>query len=179
MNPMINSFQKEFEDKILKLGYSFSFQEGGFYVLFEPNMTQFLGVRLIVSDHPNLLIYGSKNGMEIQGIGLFKLNHYRFDPGSDVYILMFQNSIKRRIECLIIPNDELMKMLNLRICDSERKKSLSLVFWLMPDNSIYRTTEISAEGEWYFLSGSDNGRMADETDMNCTRFLNNWNVLGL
>jgi hypothetical protein len=159
---------------MLELGYSFSFQQGGFYVLYDKNKNHFLTVRLTISEQPSFLIHGSKNGIDIQAIGLFKINQPLFDQGPDFYIFIVQNSYNQRIEYLIIPNDEFMKRLNLRKFETERKRSLRLVFWLLPDNSIYDTTRISPEGEWYFLSKGVNGRMADKTDMNYTMFLNNW-----
>ena len=47
----------------------------------------------------------------------------------------------------------------------------------MPDRFLYETTCISVEGEWYYMSKGVNGRMADDTDMNYTAFLNNWGQL--
>lgn len=169
---MIKSFRKIFEEKILELGFSFSFQNAGFYVLYDKN--RFLTVQLLISEPPESLIHASKIGIDIQAIGLFKINQPLFDQGPDFYAFMFQNSYNQRIEYLIIPNDELMRRLNLRIFETKRKKSLRLVFWLLPDNSIYHTTGISVEGQWYFLSKGVNGRMADKTDLDYTSFLNNW-----
>jgi len=171
---VIKSFQKEFEVRILKLGFSLSRQQDGFYVLFEQNKNHFLVVRLIVSQPPNRFIHGSKNGIDIHAIGIFKINQPLFDQGPDFYIFMFQNNYNQRNEYLIIPNDELMKRLNLRTFETERKKPLRLVFWLLPDNSIYHTTRISVEGEWYFLSKGVKERVADKTDMDYSPFLNNW-----
>ncbi|HBE42604.1 MAG TPA: hypothetical protein DDW27_15655 [Bacteroidales bacterium] len=174
---MIQSFRKVFEEKIFELGYSLSNQQGGFYILFEQNLKYFLDVRLIISEQPNLSIHGSKNGLDIQAIGLFKFNQPLFYQDPDFYIFMFQNRYNQRIEYLIIPNDELKKRLSLRSSDFERQKLFRIMFWLMPDNSIYDTTRISPEGEWYFLSKGVNERMADKGDMDYTTFLNNWGLL--
>jgi len=171
---MIKSGEKLFEEKIFELGYSFSRQQVGFYILFGKN--HFLTVRLMISELPNLLIHGSKNGIDIQTIGLFKFNQPRFDQGPDFYIFMFQNN-NQRFEYLIIPNDELMTRLNFETYETERNRSLRLVFWLLPDNSIYHTTRISPEGEWYLLSQGVGGRMADGTDKDYTPFLNSWERL--
>lgn len=172
---MIKSGEKLFEEKIFELGYSFSRQQVGFYVLFGEN--HFLTVRLMISEQPNLLIHGSKNGIDLQAIGLFKFKQSLFDQSPDFYILMFQNIYNQRIEYLIIPNDELIKRLSLWSFVSAQQKSFRIVFWLLPDNSIYHTTRISPEGEWYSLSKGVGGRMVDKTDMDFTTFLNNWGLL--
>ncbi|BBE17584.1 hypothetical protein AQPE_1740 [Aquipluma nitroreducens] len=54
---------------------------------------------------------------------------------------------------------------------------MEVTFWLMPDDCLYDCTNISAEGEWFFLSKGANGRMADDIDWNYTPFLNNWQLL--
>ena len=174
---MISTFQKEFEDKILELGYSFSRQQSGFYVLYEQNKNHFLDVRLIVSQPLNRFIHGSKNGIDIHAIGIFKMNQPMFDQGPDFYIFMFQNSYNQRSDYLIISNVELLRRLSLKSFETERKKSFRLVLWLMPEDSIYNVTNISPEGEWFHLSKGVGGRMADGTDMDYTPFLNNWQQL--
>jgi hypothetical protein len=52
-----------------------------------------------------------------------------------------------------------------------------MVFWLMPDNNLYETTDLGAEGEWYFLSKGVNGRMADGSVQDYSEFLNAWDKL--
>ncbi len=47
----------------------------------------------------------------------------------------------------------------------------------MPDEFIYNCTNISIEGEWYYLSKGLIGRMADKTEWNYTEFLNDWDRL--
>lgn len=54
-----------------------------------------------------------------------------------------------------------------------------MVFWLMQDGSVYDTTNISVEAEWYFLSKGVNGRMVYGTDSAYTSFLNKWELLNL
>lgn len=174
---MIKSGEKFFDEKIFELGYSFSRQQGGFYILYDKFKNHFLIIRLMISEQPNLFIHGSKNGIDIQAIGLFKINQPLFDQGPDFYIFMFQNSYNQRIEYLIIPNDELMKRLNLRTFETERKKSFRVVFWFMSGGSIYNATNISPEGEWFYLSQGVGGRMADGSSIDYTPFLNSWERL--
>lgn len=169
--------RKLFEEKLIELGFSYSFQQGGFYVLYDKIKNYFLTVRLMISLQPNSLIYGSKNGIDIQSIGLFRFKQSLFDQGPEFYILMFQNSNNQRIDYIIIPNDELMKRLSKESFVTEHPKSIRLVFWLMPENSIYNVSDISPEGEWFHLSKGVGGRMADGTDMDYTPFLNSWEQL--
>lgn len=169
---MIQSFRKVFEEKIFGLGYSFSYQNEGFYILYARN--HFLTVRLILSEQPNFLIHGSKNGIDIQAIGYFNLTQSLFDQEHDVYIFMLHNRYKHRIESLILTYDELMKRLSLRSSLSERQKSIRLVFWNMVDDSIYNATNISPEGEWYLFSQGVGGRLADRTYLDYTQYLNSW-----
>lgn len=169
--------RKLFEEKLIELGFSYSHQHGGFYVLYDKIKNYFLTVRLMISQQPRSLIYGSKNGIDIQSIGLFRLKQSLFDQGPEFYIFMFQNSNNQRIDHIIIPNNELMKRLSKESFVTEHPKSIRLVFWLMPENSIFNVSEISPEGEWFHLSKGVGGRMAEGTDIDFTRFLNNWEQL--
>ena len=171
------SSRKVFEEKVLELGFYFSRQQGGFYVLFEPTMKHFLDVRLMVSQHPNLIIHGSKNGLNIQAIGLFKFIYP--DPYNipEFFIFSFENPSKSQIEYLIIPES----VLGNRIFDKNHRtthnKCVEMVFWFMSDRFVYNASHLSVEGEWYFLSIGANGRMADGTNLDFTSFLNNWGQL--
>jgi hypothetical protein len=49
----------------------------------------------------------------------------------------------------------------------------------MPDGCLYETSNISVEGEWFWLSKGVNGRMADGESNDFTQFLNNWDALAL
>jgi hypothetical protein len=48
--------------------------------------------------------------------------------------------------------------------------------WLMEGN-LYDTFSMGCEGEWYYLSKGNRGRMIDGTNWNFTCFWNNW-ILG-
>ena len=57
---------------------------------------------------------------------------------------------------------------------SVRRKGVEMVFWLMEDGHVNDTTNISPEGEWYFMSNGVNGRMATGSEIDYTTFLNCW-----
>ena len=119
----------------------------------------------------------SNNGNEIQTEACFKLRFPTEAKEPDFFILAFQNTSNHIVEFIIIPPKELMRRIieGNRISKASRK--ISIVFWLMPDNCLYETTDISVEGEWYFLSKGVNGRMADKTEWCYTKFLNGWDRL--
>lgn len=47
----------------------------------------------------------------------------------------------------------------------------------MPDRCVYDCTNISIEGEWYYLSKGISGRMADRTDWDYREYLNKWDSI--
>ena len=168
----------QFESKLIELGFSYQSDPYDFYILrLNNDIARTLGVQLICSEAFDERKYGSNNGNEIESIGLFK---FKFNPAeneSDFITFAFQNSIKHQIEFIIIPMDEL----NQRLTNENRTRNGNhthkIVFWLIPDGFIYNCTNISIEGEWYYLSKGLNGRMADKTEWNYTEFLNDWDRL--
>jgi hypothetical protein len=48
----------------------------------------------------------------------------------------------------------------------------------MPNRRVYDATNISMEGEWYFISiGIAGSRMDDDTEIDYSSYLNNWTGL--
>ena len=92
----------------------------------------------------------------------------------DFLILAFQNTNKHCVDFIIIPTMELMKRLNKENRISTDNHEVEIVFWLMPDNHLYETTDIGVEAEWYYMSKGVNGRMANGTEWDYTEFLNDW-----
>lgn len=173
---MINSMQIEFEKKLVELGLSYSLNYDDFYTISsQPIGGNRIIVRLISSLPSNNQVNGSKNGNGIQGIGIFKFQHSLKGQEPDLWIFAFQNTFKNRAEFIIIPIKELTR----KLIEGNRysTKNQQIVFWLIPDNCLYETTNIGIEGEWYYLSKGLNGRMADNTDSDYTEFLNNWGRL--
>jgi hypothetical protein len=120
--------------------------------------------------------HGSHNGNTVDGIGHFLFTFPKWEDKFDFFVFAFLNTKDRAIEFVIVPNEDLRsRFLNQnRILTGGKRSELTL--WLM-DRSVYDTTNLSVEGEWYMLSKGSGGRMADETDMDFTPFSNRWNSL--
>jgi hypothetical protein len=122
-------------------------------------------------------LQGSHNNTPVKSIGYFCFN---FPPPGDLpgyFIFAFNNRSDNQVDFIIIPNSELKRRLSKR--RSVISQEFELRFWLLLDNSLFATTGINMEGEWYFLSKGLNGRMADNTDWDYTTFLNNWEILSM
>jgi len=169
---------KEFEKKIIALGFSYSSSKEGSYLLHDENdINLSINVRLIESKSPDTQIHGSKIGIDIQAIGLFKFKQIKTEPKPDFFIFTFRNSSKNLHEYLIIPEEELERRVIKSNFGFNHDKRIKIVFWLMTDGTIYNKTDISIEGEWYLLSKGVCGRMADGTFWDFTDFLNEWGRL--
>jgi hypothetical protein len=168
--------RKQFEKKLVELGLSYSVNHDNIYAISsQTGSGNNIIVRLISSLPSIKKVNGSKNGNDIQAIGLFNIKPPIEGQAPDLFILALQNPVKNRFEFLIIPPREL----NRRLIEGNRSstENQKIVFWLMPDNCLYLTTEIGIESEWYYLSKGVNGRMADRTDADYTEFLNSWGRL--
>lgn len=170
----------EFEKKVTELGYIFSSHRGGFYILQAENESNHsIYIQLIESQPSKELSHGSKNGNDIQVVGVFEIKLPPDGQEPDLFIFTFGHPFKKQAEYLIIPKEELKRRFLNKNLGYELGKSVEIIFWLMPDGFVYNTTHLSIEGEWYYLSKGTYGRMADETDMNYTMFLNSWRSIML
>lgn len=175
---MISLLQIEFVKRVHELGLSYTVIQDDFYTISKPSSGgNHIIVRLIPSLHVNEQVHGSKNGNEVQAIGLFKLKLLASRLEPDIFVFAFQNPIKSQVEFLIIPTDELLRRLVRMYTGSVRLKSVKMVIWLMEDGCVYDTTNLSPEGEWYYISKGRNGRMADRTKVDYTKFMNCWQRL--
>ena len=168
----------EFEKKLKEQSFSYQCHTDGVYFLSQNNDTNsILNVQLILSEPVDEVIHGSRNNNETQAIGYFKLRLPARNNPPKFLILAFQNTSKHCVEFIIIPPQELKK----RLVESNRisvvNNKVALLFWLMSDGCIYDCTNISVEGEWYYLSKGLNGRMADGTEWDYADYLNNWDRL--
>jgi hypothetical protein len=168
----------DFEKKLKELGFSYKCHTDDFYILCKDNEADsIIKAQLISSEPIDVLKHGSRNRNVIQSIGFFKLRIQAVVIESDYFVLAFPNTINHCGEFIIIPKIELMKRLNKENRISTDNQEIEMVFWLMTDNCLYDTTNISIEGEWYYMSKGVNGRMADGTDWNYSDFLNDWDRL--
>jgi hypothetical protein len=168
----------EFEKKLKELGFSCQCHTNGLYILRQNNVNdRILIAQLICSEPVDELKLGSRNGNVIQSIGHFKLRLSTEVKEPSFLILAFGNSCNSVVELIILPNRELTWRLNKENRISTVDTEIEIVFWLMPDNRLYETTNLGIEGEWYYMSKGLHGRLADETDWCYTKFLNNWERL--
>lgn len=177
---MVSPMQIEFEKMLLQLGVSYRMYDGDFYAISNQSGSgNPLTVRLISTLPVDKLVHGSKNGIDVQAIGLFKFKLTSSCQEPDIFAYAFSNNFKIQVEFIIIPRNEFLRRhgkLNPKHINSKRTE---VEFWLMQDGSLYDTTNISPEGEWYLLSKGVGGRLADRTEMDYTEYFNNWQVLKL
>jgi hypothetical protein len=167
-----------FEKKIIELGFSYQCNTDGIYNLYKNNVANSnLKAQLICSRPVDESKLGSRNGNLIQSIGYFKFNLPTEAKDKDFSILSFQNTNNHCVDFLIIPRIELIEKLKKKYRTSTDSREIEMVFWLMPDNHLYECSEISVEGEWYFLSKGVNSRMADGSEWDYSKFLNTWDGL--
>lgn len=169
-----NIYQIEFSRKLNELGFTI---HEGFENTFRLNLNEndlkVIGVKLIGSEPINERIHGTKNGTPIKAIGYFKfkLPHEENEP--NFYIFAFTGMSDNKIEFVIISFTELKNRLNQRKCNTGAYQDKELQLWLLPDGYVFETTNIGAEGDWWFVGG----RMAIGTPKDFTQFLNQWHLL--
>ncbi len=122
-------------------------------------------------------IHGSKNNTSIDTVARFLLPDLQLKSPPRFFIFPLHNKSKGTLNFAIVPSQILIERAHNKFNPEIIKPPIEMVFWLMPDDCLYDCTNISFEGEWFFMSKGGNGRMADNTDRNYTSFLNNWRLL--
>lgn len=177
---MESPLQIEFENKLQDLGLSYIKHDDDFYAITSyKGGVEKLTVQLILSLPADRQVHGSKNGNEVQAIGLFKFKFLFSQRKPDIIVFVFNNERKNKPEFIIISSNELLRRFIKNHPGSKQQENIEMVFWLMEDGSLYETTNISVEAEWYFLSKGTGGRMSDGTDMDYSGYLSNWPKLKL
>ena len=141
-----------------------------------------LPVRIITAQYVpsmsvNKYFHGSSNNTEIDTIARFEVPEFEKKSPPSFYIFPIHNTKRGKLNFAVIPSQIVIERIYLRHQNDLIKRPLEVTFWLMPDDCLYDCTNVSAEGEWFFLSKGANGRIADDTDWNYTPFLNNWQLL--
>ena len=164
-------FRNAFEKTLLEHGFSQTNNMENIYQLsWNNNPDQVVTAQFFMSEPIDELVHGSHNGNKIQAIGYFR---FKFPPGvsePDFTIFVFHNLQKDRVEFIIVPTAEIISRFHVRNRIINEDQVIELQFWLMEDNCVFETIDVSVEGEWWFI----NGRMAEQTDWDYTKFLNNW-----
>lgn len=168
------NIKKELEYLLKERGFSYRERSNDiFEIVSHKNVLMEVTAKLIISDQVDPLFHGTKNGTEIKAIGCFsfeQLNGKEFD----YYILAFSNKADNCLEFAILPFSELKHRLESRsqiIAPGNDKIELEL--WLLPDDFLFETTNLGAEGEWWLIGG----RMAINTHRDYTCYRNAWNQL--
>ena len=89
------------------------------------------------------------------------------------YVFAFLDTNERNIEFVIVSDEVLRNRFQNQNRIPIGGKKAELTLWLLPDRRVYDATNISMEGEWYFI----NGRMIDGTERDFSKYLNHWNGL--
>jgi hypothetical protein len=172
------SITSDFEKKLDDLGMSYKVYDRNLYLLRHNNdVGRTFKVRLICSDHADELEHGSRNGNNIQSIGVFKFKLLTADSDTDFYILGFSSSSYQRMDFAIIPAEKLKRRVEKKNQISTANHRVSIVFWLMDDRFLYDCTNVGIEWEWFYLSKGLKGRMVDGTEWDYSECLNDWNRL--
>lgn len=162
-----------FGTELSKQGFVFKETLDGYYNIVPKNrIVQAISVQLVISKSINLIIHGSQNGNELDGIGYFHFS-LNSEHTPDYLIFAFKHLRNDSIQYMIIPTDELRKRLEKNIIRYMSGEYFEFRLWLM-DGYLYDTTNLGLEGEYYYLSEGKGGRMIDGTIWNYTSFLNHW-----
>ena len=160
-----------FEKELTKQGFLFQETSDGYYKITQKNrIVQPISIQLIISKPINLLFHGSQN--ELDGIGYFHFT-LNSEHNQDYFVFAFKHLRNVLTQYMIIPTEELRKRLMKNLIRYRSGEHLELRLWLMNDH-LYDTTDLSLEGEWFYLSKGRGGRMIDHTIWNYSEFLNNW-----
>jgi len=150
------------------------FQKNNHFVLIKgDDSSRIVAVELICSTMIDLKAHGSRNNNTINGIGHFNFNIPNWEDKINFYVFALLDTVVKNIEFVIVPDE----VLRTRFQNQNRipigSKKTELTLWLMPNRRVYDATNISMEGEWYFI----NGRMIDGTERDYGQYLNQWNGL--
>lgn len=136
-------------------------------------------VKLVLPALVDNLKHGSHNCNELKTICRYEFPFPVWEQVVDYYVFAFTNTETNGVEFININEYDFRRRIDNMNKRAKHKKKLKLVFWLMPDGCLYETSNISVEGEWFWLSKGVNGRMADGESNDFTQFLNNWDALAL
>ena len=107
-------------------------------------------LQLVISEPIDIEMHGSHNGNIVDGIGVFSFAWPDTDNTPEYFVMAFENLTNRNAEFVMIESSELFRRLEARKRIYENQAYFWL--WMMDDLKVYETTNISLEGEWYFLS---------------------------
>ena len=125
---------------------------------------------MICSNRIDPEVHGSRNNNTINGIGHFNFTIPNWEDKINFYVFALLDTTERNIEFVIISDEVLRNRFRNQNRIPFGGKKAELTLWLMPNKSVYDATNISMEGEWYFI----NDNMAEGDEMDYSHGLNNW-----
>jgi hypothetical protein len=150
----------------------------GLFELSHPSVPNVIITAQYVMTSPvNRYFHGSKNNTPIDTVARFLIPDLERNPLPKFFIFPLHNPKRGELNFAVVPSRIFIERAYHTFKTDIIKPPYEIVFWLMPDDCLYDCTNISVEGEWFFLSKGSNGRMTDDTDRNYTPFLNNWKSL--
>ncbi len=171
----MSPLQNDFEKKLTELGLSYGVHNDALYTILNKQVgANAITVRLINSLPINKQIHCSNNGNDVQAVGRFKFNLSSSGLDPDILGLAFKNTLKNRVEFILVPLQEFLRRRVKTNPSSVYHKRVVMTIWLFENGHTYDTTNISPEGEWFYLSQGVNGRMVDNSESDYSEFLNNW-----
>jgi hypothetical protein len=102
-------------------------------------------IKLLISLPVDYVVDGSKNGLNLNGIGKF---NFILDDLTDIYIFSFESQASGKIETVIIPRKDLLNRLSAQNFAEPNQENVR--FWLT-DQGLYETYGIGAEYEFMGL----------------------------
>lgn len=166
-----------FLQAIKEHGLSVYFHRNNHYILIKnDDSSRIVSVQLICSTKINPVFHGSHNGNEPESIGHFNFTIPKWEEHFNFYIFAFVNAMKNDSEFVIV-SDEVLRSRFIALNRISAAGKTEMTLWLLFDRKVYDTTNISIEGEWYYLSNEIGGRMADGMEWDYSKYLNNWDEL--
>lgn len=107
-------------------------------------------------------LHGSSNNTSIDTIARFQIPDVeeKSPPNFFVFPIHNHNTKRCKLNFAVVPSQIVIERTRIRHQNDLIKSPNKIVFWLLPDYCLYNCTNVSAEGEWYFLSKGANGRIA-------------------
>lgn len=153
------------------------FRRNDHYILIKVgDSSRIVSVKLICSTKIDQAIHGSHNGNEIESIGHFKFTIPKWEDHFNFYVFAFVNATKTDSEFIVV-SDKVLRSRLTKLNRIPASGKTEMTFWLMPDQCVFDCTNISIEGEWYYLSKGLGGRMMDDTERDYSKYLNDWDGL--
>ena len=166
-----------FKTALKRLNLTIYLQQGNHYILIHGNdSSRIVSVQLISTTKINS-IHKSRNNNSIQSIGHFKFFIPKCEDKINFYAFAFENTLTKEVEFACVSDEVLRSRFGKQNRIPNTRKKAELTLWKMPYNTLYDCTNISAEGEWYYLSKGKGGRMADGGIIDYSKYLNNWDEL--